>query len=272
VGYSSENIPAVVGAHLDVALPSDAGSPDGAPLLIPGVDVSLDHPFDQTVSVATNLDASTPGLDFQLRLYRGGVPEIFSFQQTASGASGTLYTVAPTPPFDSAFKRVLFVSPSNGNATSTTLLTADAGAVSVTFPAPPAVTAPATAAQATDAGPVVPLTSGLRVAWTLGDPTAQAVNIDLSCALLRTDGGSVPYDWNIVVPASAGSFALFAPPADTGTQLLCPAARIDVLLTSLHYEGASFQDILQTQYGSGDLVSLVPTSAVSTVGAWFRTP
>jgi hypothetical protein len=110
------------------------------------------------------------------------------------------------------------------------------------------------------------------VAWTVGDPAAQAVDVDLACTLALADGGRMPYDWNIVAPASAGSFALFVPPVDTGTQLLCPSARIDILLTSLRYEGADFQDVLETQYGGRDLFSVAPTSAISTSGAWFQAP
>jgi hypothetical protein len=181
---------------------------------VTGVDVALDHPFDQQLAVTVVGGDPYGPLVPDLEFLDGSNAISASAAIRMMGPTWYLTTPAMTAPID-ALVRVVHVAPPpcSANCLSSdphgwveALARAPQDAVSVTLLAPTVLTAPQLGGW-----PNAPATAGsVRLAWTT-DPAAQSVAF-----AFRSASVTPPINWTVVAAAKRGSYAL-------------PALRVPVL-------------------------------------------
>jgi hypothetical protein len=216
-------------------IPVPAALADGGAADLSGVDIALDHPFDQTIALSVDNLSAFPQWDTTFSLYRGDRAEI------ELGAGGGLPEGAPpsirvpalTPPFDllQTIVRVLASDGPGRTSSVSRLLPPGATSLSLALPSAPTVTSPATLPLAA-AGqpPTAPFAAGFRLEWTSGNADAQIVRATVSTNPPKGQ-------WTVYAALGTSSFTFFTPPAD----VTFFESNVDVVVSieADRYDGAS---------------------------------
>ena len=242
------------GMRRDIPVPAAS---DGSVPELTGMDIALDHPFDQNLTVtASGLGTYSGTLALDATWYRGDVA-MMSAASSGPGPTQTIGLVALTPPFD-VLTPVVGASgsdPSTGTAgTATAIVAPGASAVSVSLPDKLLVTTPATAPAGVSTLPTVAFAPGSSIAWT-ADPSAQIVRGYLFC-------GNPQFTWNLVVAARQGSFTFFIPPS---VPFFCANTDVNVRLAALSYDGASLAQALAAELTAGGTPTKYATKIAANV-------